>query len=87
MQKSLPLQTCLPVLLLQLACSVLDYLCVCVGGGGGGGTISLNIGPISLGIWGLVGGPHISNDMGLPTGPHFTREMGPEGGGAHFTTT
>ena len=25
--------------------------------GGGGGTISLNMGPISLGIWGLVGGP------------------------------
>ena len=24
--------------------------------GGGGGTISLNMGPISLGIWGLVGG-------------------------------
>ena len=23
------------------------------GGGGGGGTISLNMGPISLGIWGL----------------------------------
>ena len=29
---------------------------------GGGGTISLNMGPISLGIW----GPYISNDMGLP---------------------
>ena len=37
------------------------------GGGGGGGTISLNMGPISLGIWGLVGGGGgISNDIGLP---------------------
>ena len=31
----------------------------------GGGTISLNMGPISLGIWDL--------------GPYITREMGPGG--------
>ena len=41
---------------------------------GGGGTISLNVGPISLGIWGLVGGP--ISPMILP---HVTREMGPGG--------
>ena len=49
-------------------------------GGGGGGTISLNMGPISLGIWGLVGGP-----ISPMIWSHVTREMGP--GGAHFTTT
>ena len=37
---------------------------------GGGGTISLNMGPISLGIWDL--------------GPHITREMGPGGEGGPF---
>ena len=43
-------------------------------GGGGGGTISLNMGPISLGIWGLVGGP-----ISPMIWTHVTREMG--GGG------
>ena len=47
-----------------------------MGGGGGGGTISLNMGPISLGIWGLVGGP-----ISPMIWSHVTREMGPGGGG------
>ena len=48
----------------------------------GGGTISLNMGPISLGIWGLMGGggPYISNDMGLP-GPMSLGQWGLGGGG------
>ena len=45
---------------------------------GGGGTISLNMGPISLRIWGLVGG-RIS--LGPMMWPHVTREMEPGGGG------
>ena len=53
------------------------------GGGGGGGTISLNMGPISLGIWDLVGGP-----ISPMIWSHVTREMGPGGGGGgDFTTT
>ena len=39
-------------------------------GGGGGGTISLNMGPISLGIWGLVEGP-----ISPMIWPHVTREI------------
>ena len=54
------------------------------GGGGGGGTISLNMVPISLGIWGLVGGPISNANIDGPTRPHITG--GREGGG-HFTTT
>ena len=49
----------------------------------GGGTISLNMGPISLGILGLVGGGggrYISNDMGLP-GPMSLGKWGRGGGG------
>ena len=42
--------------------------------GGGGGTISLNMGPISLGIWGLMGRP-----ISPMIWPHVTREMGPGG--------
>ena len=47
-----------------------------MGGGGGGRTISLNIGPISLGIWGLVEGP-----ISPMIWSHVTREMGRGGGG------
>ena len=46
---------------------------------GGGGTISLNMGPISLGIWVLVGGP--ITPIIWASRPHVTREMGPGGGG------
>ena len=36
------------------------------GGGGGGGTISLNIGPVSLGIWGGGGGISLLHSSELP---------------------
>ena len=46
-----------------------------------GGTISLNMGPISLGMdMGPGGGPYISNDMGLP-GPMSLGKWGRGGGG------
>ena len=51
-------------------------------GGGEGGTISLNMGPISLGIWDLVGGPISPMIWASPT--HVTREMGPGGGPFHY---
>ena len=47
-----------------------------MGGGGGRGTISLSMGPISLGIWGLVAGP-----ISLMIWPNVTMEMGRGGGG------
>ena len=49
---------------------------------GGGGTISLNIGPISLGIWGLVGGP-----ISPMIWAHVTSGFAPRwvGGGDHIT--
>ena len=50
-----------------------------------GGTISLNMGPISLGMdMGPGGGPYISNDMGLP-GPISLGKWGRGGGGDHIT--
>ena len=37
------------------------------------------MGPISLGIWGLAGGP-----ISLMIWPHVTREMGPGWGAFHY---